>query len=220
MSGSHRSLLVRQTGQLLISEWHGELFIFKYFFFFFLPTQPHAALILTLFVASLMCYLSGAFEVSISVFSCSISISSKCSLSCILTFFCVFLSQLSDFLSVDCSNIFPFVLFFLWIGQHHQQNPKFVRCSPSTLIPSETSAFLKISSTNSFLFLLALVLYFLFTNLLGSACSALSFNVSFAFCCNSFPFWSNISIPPSSAHFMLMDLCISFCMVSTDSFKA
>ena len=71
-------------------------------------------------------------------------------------------------------------------------------CLLICLVPFLASS---VSSINSFLFLRALVLRFLFTNLLSSAYSTLSFSVLFVFCLNSFLFLSKFSISVSSILF-------------------
>ena len=77
-----------------------------------------------------------------------------------------------------------------------------------------------VSCIKSFLFLLALVLRFFFTNLSSSAYSPLSFNVLFTFCHNSFFFLSKVSVSVSSALFLIVEYWgISFCVVSIGSFR-
>ena len=68
-------------------------------------------------------------------------------MSCILSFLCVFLSQLSDFLSSDYLSEFFSICFVVSLKRATSSaNLKLVRFSPSTLTPSEMSAFLKTSS--------------------------------------------------------------------------
>ena len=73
-----------------------------------------------------------------------------------------------------------------------------------------------VSYINSFLFLLALVLLFFFTNLLSSAYCTLYLSVLFAFYRNSFIFISEHSIFASPVIFLVVDFCVLFCMVSID----
>ena len=62
-------------------------------------------------------------------------------LSCTLSFLCVFLSQLSYFLSSDCLSVF-FICFVVSLKRATSSaNLKLVRFSPSTLTPSVMSAF-------------------------------------------------------------------------------
>ena len=93
--GSHRSLLVRHTGPLIVFWVIWGVVYLEYFLIFF-PKQLHSALILP--------YISSFEFCNFFNFSpWSISISSLSALPC------VFLGQLSDFLTSDYINVFPFV---------------------------------------------------------------------------------------------------------------
>ena len=61
---------------------------------------------------------------------------------------------------------------------------------------------------------------FLFTKLLSSAYSTLSFSfVLFCFCRNSFLFLSKLSIYVSSMLLLVDEFCVLFCVVSIDSLR-
>ena len=61
-----------------------------------------------------VCGLSEIFELSLFQFFADLLVCLRCphGLSCTLSFLYVFLSQLSGFLSLNCSGLFPFVLLF------------------------------------------------------------------------------------------------------------
>ena len=109
----------------------------KYFFVF--PKQLLAALILAGISSFVVCGLSKVFH----KFPDQLYLHCLHSLACIVFFSCVFLGRLSHFLSSDCLNVSSL---FLLKGATSLTDLKFVRSSPSTSIPSETSAFLKTSS--------------------------------------------------------------------------
>ena len=95
---------------------------------FFLPKQLHAALILVYIsslVVSLRCVLfSEVFEFChFFNFFADLLVCLRCphGLPCTLSFLCVFLSQLSGFLSYDCSGVFPFVSLFRLKEQHRRR---------------------------------------------------------------------------------------------------
>ena len=88
--------------------------------------------------------LSVVFECCHCFFFCSVSIFYfRGSLSCVLSFLCVLYGQLSDFLSLVCLQI---CFVFSLNRETSPANFTLVKCSPSTLILSNISAFLTISS--------------------------------------------------------------------------
>ena len=100
-----------------------ELSVLKHFLVFCLfvfssPKQPHVARILALFssfVVSWRCVVCPKYLnfVTFSIFPDQLVYHYGLqSLSCILSFPCVSLSQLSNVQSSDCLNVFPFALFF------------------------------------------------------------------------------------------------------------
>ena len=110
MFSSHRSLLARHVGPLLVFEVkRGDVYlgVCPCFFFFFFPKQLHDAVILAYissFVVSLRCVFCPRYlnSVTFSIFSSDLLVCLCClhGLSCTLSFLCVFLSQLSDFFSL------------------------------------------------------------------------------------------------------------------------
>ena len=117
MFGSHRSWLARYIGPLLVflSEM-GSCLSWSISSFF--PKQLHAALILAYIsslVVSLRCVVCPRYLNSVTFqFLADLLVCLRCplGLSCTLSFLYVFLSQLSGFLSLNCSGVFPFVLLF------------------------------------------------------------------------------------------------------------
>ena len=92
-------------------------FVF-FFFFFFFKTAPRCSDSSIYFFFSgvfKVCGLSEVFEFC-HFFQCfaDLLVCLRCphGLLCTLSFLCVFLSQLSGFLSLDYSGVFPFVLLF------------------------------------------------------------------------------------------------------------
>ena len=123
MFGSHKLLLVRHTGPLLVFGVIWEVVYLEAFPWFclfvclllFSKTAPRFSDPgIDFFFCSIfeVCGLSKVFEFcqffkflpDQLVYLCCLH-----SLSCILSFPCVFLGQLSDFLSSDFLNVFPFV---------------------------------------------------------------------------------------------------------------
>ena len=88
----------------------------EYFLVFFFPKQLHAALILA-YISSFVVSLRFVFcprylnSVTFSIFvDLLVCLHNLLGLSCTLSFLCVFLSQLSDFLSSHCLSVFSICL--------------------------------------------------------------------------------------------------------------
>ena len=115
MFGRHRSLLARHIGPLLVflSEM-GSCLSWSISLGGFFPKQLHAALILA-YISSLCVFCPWYLNSVTFLFFADLLIFLHClhGLLYTLSFLCVFLSQLSDFLGSDCLCVFPFVLLFL-----------------------------------------------------------------------------------------------------------
>ena len=112
MSGSHKSLLIRHIRPLLVFRVISGVVYRSVFLFFF---QNSSTLLFSSSVFE-VCGLSEVFKFchfsSFSEFPDQVAyLDCLHGMLCILSFPCVFLGQLSDFLSSECLNVFSSILF-------------------------------------------------------------------------------------------------------------